>query len=279
MSADDHSGTSRPSRDDEAFDGPAYSREMWSRATAVGSTVALDGSRAEQAAGQIARLAAAVPAGERIGSKDELRKLCGVSVGTINEAIKLAQTRGVITSRPGPGGGLFACDPSPLSRMNGWFRAAADDDSAFAESVRIRDAIAPLLIDEVLRCYTLADQDALAERLDRVRRAEAAGSISDFVWTCWELHAYIADLGKGGLLNTLYLSIMDVGTTYLRAKLEVAARDDVDPAPLARVMEDLVEALARRDRDAAIDALRRTIPTVVLRSLRPSVDGVAEPSN
>ncbi|MFF0452779.1 hypothetical protein [Nocardia africana] len=33
------------------------------------------------------------------------------SVGTINEAIKLAQTRGIITSRPGPGGGLFACDP------------------------------------------------------------------------------------------------------------------------------------------------------------------------
>ncbi|AHH18568.1 putative transcriptional regulator [Nocardia nova SH22a] len=256
--------------DDAALEGPAYSREIWSRTTDVGSTVALGGSRAEQAAGQIARLAAAVPAGERIGSKDELRKLCGVSVGTINEAIKLAQTRGIITSRPGPGGGLFACDPSPLSRMNGWFRAAADDSSAFAESVQIRDAIAPLLIDEVLRCYTLADQDALAERLAQVHRAQESGTISDFVWAGWELHAYIADLGKGGLLNTLYLSIMDVGTTYLRAKLETAAPEDIDPTPMARVMEDLVDGLARRDRDAAIDALRRTVPTVVLRSFEPT---------
>ncbi|WP_328393333.1 FadR/GntR family transcriptional regulator [Nocardia sp. NBC_00416] len=249
----------------EDFEGPAYSRELWSRATDVGSTVTVGRSRAEQAAGQIARLAAAIPAGERIGSKDELRKLCGVSVGTINEAIKLAQTRGIITSRPGPGGGLFACDPSPLSRMNGWFRTAADQDSAFNEAVQIRDAIAPLLIEEVLRRITLADQDALAEHLEHVRRTRTSGTVSDFVWACWALHARLADMGKGVLLNTLYLSIMDVGTSYVRTELETTPPEDVDPSPLAEVMEDLVDALARRDNDAAIDALRRTVPTMILR--------------
>ena len=250
----------------EDHEGPALSRELWSRATDVGSTVALAGSRAEQAAGQIARIAAGVRAGERIGSKDELRKICGVSVGTINEAIKLAQTRGIITSRPGPGGGLFACDPSPLSRMNGWFRTAADDDSAFAESVQIRDAIAPLLIEEALHSIAPADHVALAQRLAEVRATRASGVVSDFIWACWELHAYLAELGKGVLLNTLYLSIMDVGTSYLRAKLETVAPDDIDLAPLADVMEDLVAALDNGEFDAAVDALRRTVPTAILRT-------------
>ena len=63
------------------------------------------------AANHIARLAAGVQAGERIGSKDDIHHACGVSVGTVNEAIKLAQERGIITSRPGPGGGIFACRP------------------------------------------------------------------------------------------------------------------------------------------------------------------------
>ncbi|WP_235747617.1 FadR/GntR family transcriptional regulator [Nocardia coffeae] len=279
MSAGDHTGGGEDAAMiDAASEGPAYSREIWSRAIDVGSTVALGGSRAEAAAGQIARLAAAVRAGERIGSKDDLRKLCGVSVGTINEAIKLAQTRGVITSRPGPGGGLFACDPSPLSRMNGWFRTAADDDSAFAESVQIRDAIAPLLIDEVLRCYTLADQEALAEHLARVHRAQESNVVSDYIWAAWDLHAYLADLGKGGLLNTLYLSIMDVGTTYLRAKLETVAVEDIDPTPMTRTMEDLVDGLARRDREAAVDALRRTVPTMVLSSSESVSDGTVDRS-
>jgi DNA-binding FadR family transcriptional regulator len=256
----------------EDFEGPAYSREMWRRPTTPQGRVSIGGSRAEQAAGQIARLAASAPAGERLGSKDDLRKICGFSVGTMNEAIKLAQARGVITSRPGPGGGIFACDPSPLSRMNGWFRAAAGDHAAFAEAVQIRDAIAPLLIEEALRRMTLTDQESLAERLWEVRRARNSGAVSDFVWACWELHAYLAGIGKGLLLDTLYLSIMDVGTSYLWAVLEATA-PDVHLDGFAQVMEDLVDALERRDADAAIDALRRTDPSMILRSSTESGTG------
>ncbi|MGY0499281.1 FadR/GntR family transcriptional regulator [Nocardia sp. FBN12] len=247
----------------EGFEGPASSRTMWHQPADTQGRVSIGGSRAEVAAGQISRLAATARAGERIGSKEDLRKLCGFSVGTMNEAIKLAQARGVITSRPGPGGGIFACDPSPLSRMNGWFRAAADDESAFAEAVQIRDAIAPLLVEEVLRQMTLADQQALEERLWEVRRARNSQAVSDFIWAGWALHEYIAGIGKRQLLDTLYLSIMDVGTSYLRAVLE-ATEPDVHLNGLAQVLEDLVDALNRCDTDAAVDALRRTDPTMIL---------------
>ncbi|MFF0452778.1 FCD domain-containing protein [Nocardia africana] len=103
--------------------------------------------------------------------------------------------------------------------MNGWFRTAADEDSAFTEAVQIRDTIAPLLIEEASRRITLADQAALAERLEKVRKTRESKAAFDFIWACWDLHAYFADIGKVGLLNTLYLSIMDVCTTYVSEKL------------------------------------------------------------
>src|ERR1700676_3694207 len=45
--------------------------------------------------------------GERIATKEALRERFGVAVATINEAVRLLETRGVIEARPGPGGGIF----------------------------------------------------------------------------------------------------------------------------------------------------------------------------
>ncbi|MFY9672109.1 MAG: hypothetical protein WAK44_29540, partial [Trebonia sp.] len=49
-------------------------------------------SRAEQAADHVAGLAAAAPPGTRLGTKEDVRARCGVSVGTFNEALRLLQT-------------------------------------------------------------------------------------------------------------------------------------------------------------------------------------------
>jgi DNA-binding FadR family transcriptional regulator len=40
-------------------------------------------------------------AGERLGTKDDLRKRFGVAVATVNEAVRLLETRGLIEARPG----------------------------------------------------------------------------------------------------------------------------------------------------------------------------------
>ncbi|HTQ22250.1 FadR/GntR family transcriptional regulator [Mycobacterium sp.] len=229
-------------------------------------TVSVGPSRAEMAANQIALLAAGVKTGDRIGSKDEIRQICGVSVGTFNEAIKLAQERGVITSRPGPGGGIFACDPSPLARMNVWFRSAAQDESAVAEAIQIRDAIAPVLVDEALAQITADDRRALAELMQELRCARDAHQVSEFVWAAWNVHARVASVGKNQLLDSLYLSIINVGTSHLHARLESGGEDmPIYLDDLAEITGDLVEALDRGDRAGAIEALRNTDPTMVLR--------------
>ncbi|WP_244882504.1 FadR/GntR family transcriptional regulator [Gordonia desulfuricans] len=253
--------------DSGAPDIPAYTPEMWRRPINLPGTVSIGLSRAEQAANQIARLAAGTPAGERIGSKDDIRQITRVSVGTVNEAIKLALERGVITSRPGPGGGIFAADPSPLSRMNGWFRSAAEDSSALAESIQIRDAIAPLVVTEALSMLTDDDVREMRTRVDHMRRTRDEHDISGFVWAAWHVHEHLASVGHSQLLNSLYLSIMDVGTSHLRAQLEaVDGRTPVYLDRLAEVVEQLVDALAAHDADAAVAALCRTDPTMILRA-------------
>ena len=259
----------------ESPDVPAYSPGTWRLAAGAldlpGSTTPGNVSRAEAAADRIALIAAGAGPGERIGSKDDIRKLCAVSVGTVNEAIKLALERGVISSRPGPGGGIFAKDPSPLSRMNGWFREAAADRSALTESIQIRDALAPLLVDEALARITADDQAALDRLMDVLRESRESRDVSEFVWAAWNVHEYFAGIGSNQLLNSLYLSIMDVGTSHLRARLNAIDTEN-GTAPMLHLdsmvgfCADLVTALGTHDASAAVDALRRTDPTIILRA-------------
>ncbi len=76
-------------------------------------------TRTELAAQRLAAIARSARPGDRLGSKAELRERCGVSVGTFNEAIRLVQSRSLVTIRPGPGGGLFAAEQSPTSIFHG----------------------------------------------------------------------------------------------------------------------------------------------------------------
>lgn len=257
---------------DASPDIPAYAPELWTRPVVLPGTQPPSGrSRAEQAAMKIAHAASGLAVGERLGSKDDVRALTGVSVGTVNEAIKLAQERGVITSRPGPGGGLFVADPTPLARMNGWFREAADDTESMAESIRIRDALAPLIIDAVLADMNDGHQVELDRLTERLRGTREAGDVVAFIQSAWDIHEYVAAIGRGRLLDSLYLAIMDVGTSHLRSLLRSADPADPGTTPLylgnlAQVVEELVDALRVRDAAAAIDALRRTDPTSILRA-------------
>jgi hypothetical protein len=162
--------------DETGFDAPALRPHEWRRSRPADVRPGPRLSRGESAAAQLIAIAEAAAPGDRLGSKEELRARCEVSVGTFNEAVRIAQSRGIISVRPGPGGGVFAATQSPMVRLGNSVLALDAEQTPVAEAVRIRDALDPLLIQDALWHASpagiaelreiLADMASAVQRLD-----------------------------------------------------------------------------------------------------------------
>jgi DNA-binding FadR family transcriptional regulator len=210
-------------------------------------------SRGESTAHRLITIANAASPGQRLGSKDELRVRCGVSVGTFNEAVRIAQSRGVVSVRPGPGGGVFAAAPSALVRLGNSVLALDDAQTSVAEAVRIRDALDPLLIEDALWHASPADIAEMRKIVAEMAGAVDRGDPTAFVHANWQLHARIAAVSPHPVLRSLYMSLLDQIETHTLDVLPVseqplpefiAARHSLHAA--------IVDALDARDQDLAL---------------------------
>ncbi|MCW2934921.1 MAG: FadR family transcriptional regulator [Actinomycetia bacterium] len=238
-------------------DAPALRPQDWRRQElpAAGRPAARL-SRAESAAAELIAVANAADPGDRLGSKEELRAGCQVSVGTFNEAIRIAQSRGVISVRPGPGGGVFAAAQSPMVRLGNSVLALDAAETTVAEAVRIRDALDPLLIEDALWHASPADIAELRELLAGMLLAVRRQDPIDFVHANWSLHARIAAISPHAVLRSLYSSLLDQIESHTLAVLPgsdqplgeyIASRHALHVA--------IIDALERRDRDAALSLI------------------------
>jgi DNA-binding FadR family transcriptional regulator len=231
-------------------------------------------TRTELAAARLAGVAEAAAPGDRLGSKDELRVLCGVSVGTFNEAVRLLQARGMVTLRPGPGGGLFAAEQSPMVRLGNSVLALDGDPSSVADAVRIRDALDPLMIEEALWHASPADIVPMRRQLARMQEAVHGEDPVAFIRANWGLHACIAAVSPNVMLRSLYTGLLDLIEAHTLSVLPV------NEQPLAEYIvqrhhlhEDLVNAIEDRDRGRALELIRQHNTSDVL---SPAPSGTAQ---
>jgi len=210
-------------------------------------------NRAELAADRIAAVVTASQPGARLGTKEELRSICGVSVGTFNEALRLLQARGLVSVRPGPGGGLFATAQSPMVRLGNSMLALDSEPTSVADAIRVRDALDPLLIEDALWHASPADIAAMREPLAEMAAADDDDDGTAFIHANWRLHARIAAVSPNALLRSLYSSLLDIIESHTLSVLPAGEQ------PLAQYMRerhrlhaDLVEALARHDGEEAM---------------------------
>jgi DNA-binding FadR family transcriptional regulator len=214
-------------------------------------------SRAETAADRMAALAADTAPGGRLGTKDELRGLCQVSVGTFNEALRLLQSRGLVTVRPGPGGGLFAAEQSPMVRLGNSVLALDAAQTDVAAAVRIRDALEPLLIEDALWHGSAADIAALRGELAPMGQAVQDQDPAAFVHANWRLHARIAAISPNTLLRSLYSSLLEIIESHTLAVLPGGEQPLQDYIRERHALHTaLVDALEQRDRSRAIELTR-----------------------
>ncbi|MEJ2870759.1 FCD domain-containing protein [Actinomycetospora sp. OC33-EN08] len=215
-------------------------------------------SRTERAAQRIAQLVRGIDPGARLGTKSELRELCGVSVGTFNEALRVAQARGLVAVRPGPGGGLFAAEQSPMVRLGNSVLAIDADASSVADAVRIRDALDPLLIADAAWHSSPADIARYRDQVTAMSDAVDALDADAFMRANWRLHELFAEVNPSTVLRPIYLGLIDMIKQHTLAVLPA------DSQPIAEVMSDryrihadLVDAIADRDNERVNDLIRQ----------------------
>lgn len=228
---------------DKSTDEPALRRDDWGQAGVL--------SRAEAAADLVAGFASRVPPGTHLGTKDELRARCGVSVGTFNETLRLLLTRGVVTVQRGPGGGLFAAEQTPMARLAHSVLALDSSQADVVQALRIRNALEPLLWQDALWHASPTDIRGLRRHLERMEKAVEAGDADAFTRANWRLHAGVADLTPNALLCSLYVALLEL---VERHALAVRPQPGV---PLGQHIHDrcrlhaaLIDTLDKRDEEA-----------------------------
>ncbi|MCW3009184.1 MAG: GntR family transcriptional regulator [Solirubrobacterales bacterium] len=179
--------------------------------------------------------------GERLGTKQDLRHRFGVAVATINEAVRLLEIRGLISARPGPGGGVFVADSSTRVAVNpmilgfNWHTATRDD------YLEVLQALEPLLFRDAARYRSGADARALEMAVDRLERS--TDDVEEYLRLSCSLRRRIAKVSRNAPLHSVYLTLID----FLEDGISEIASDGFDVASDLANTRELVEAIVRGD--------------------------------
>ena len=213
-------------------------------------------SRAELVARELEReIAEERDPGERLGTKEDLRKRFGVAVATVNEALRLLETRGLIEARPGPGGGVFASRPAVRVAFSHIVLGFRTGSTTYEECLEVRDALEPLIDSHAARYHRASDVRDMRRIVKQMERA-----VSDpaaFFKCNWALHRRIAQLCRNAPLRNMYISLID----FLELSVDSAEFAEFDGDGLLEVHQRLVDAIdggEGAELDAAIQAHQPT---------------------
>jgi DNA-binding FadR family transcriptional regulator len=189
--------------------------------------------------------------GERLGTKEDLRKRFGVAVATVNEAVRLLETRGMIEARPGPGGGVFVARPAARIAFSHLVLGFKSGSTSYEECLEVRDALEPLIDSHAARYHRVSD----IRELNRIVKSmdEAKDDPASFFKCNWALHRRIAALCRNSPLRSMYLALID----FLEYSIDHAEFARFDGDGMVAVHRDLVKAIDRGEGpelEAAIEA-------------------------
>jgi GntR family transcriptional regulator, transcriptional repressor for pyruvate dehydrogenase complex len=146
--------------------------------------------------------------GTFVGTRESLRQESGLAKSTINEAVRLLAERGLVTVRPGRGGGLFVAEKNTVVRLRRTLLTVPLGSSAVADVIEVRDALEPLVAAVAARHCTDEDAEVLRRYVELLRLAGRAGDDTAFLEANWSLHEAIATIGPNAYLRAVYLGAL-----------------------------------------------------------------------
>lgn len=180
--------------------------------------------------------------GQRIATKQELRERYGVAAATINEAVRLLETRGVVEARPGPGGGIFVARQAVRSAVRFAHMHTVlgfpTESTTYRDCLVVRDALEPLVCRDAAR--SCSDSDLATLRAVVALMERHVGDPAAYFKCNWELHRRIAALTANTPLRSIYLTL----TEGLESMLQHSDIDEFDGPRNVAIHRELVEAIA-----------------------------------
>jgi DNA-binding FadR family transcriptional regulator len=190
----------------------------------------------------------------RLGSKEELRQGFQVAHGTMNEAMRVLETRGLVELRRGPRGGVFVGAPSIFLRLSNVFLGFRKNAESVQHCLAVRDQLEVLTAveaakvaktrpEEVREMYRLYDK--MAETIDELQVM--------LKWN-WELHRCISHMGGNKILSGVYLTLLD----YIEQELDVVApvTSKARSQRILRMHREIIDAIAAGDVEKTAVAAR-----------------------
>ncbi len=181
--------------------------------------------------------------GDRLPTENSLCESLGISRNIIREALRYYRTLGIITSRPKIGATIQNLVPE--DPFKGYLPFIAADPEGLKEAAQMRMVLecgaAPLIIDKAS-----ADDVAELRRLVADMRADR-----DFLQAEIQFHTCLARAAGNRLINSMKSLTVDFFAENLLDNEKSADREQI-----AAEHEQIVEALAARDLDRLLAALR-----------------------
>lgn len=169
---------------------------------------------------------------------------------TMREALRLLETRGVLTVRPGPGGGPVVRKPRPADLESSLSLILQFANASLTDVLEARHALEPMMARLAADRISEEQLDVLAESVDRMR--EHASDHDIFLMENQRFHGTVADATGSVVLrifNETLKAIADgavVGVKYSTRRRQA----------VASAHERVLEALRSGDGVAAEDAMR-----------------------
>lgn len=180
-----------------------------------------------------------------------------VGRGTLRESLRFLELQGVITLKPGPGGGPTVEKPDATTLATALLLLLQFDNAPFSTIVEARQGLEPLMAR--LAAERMSDDDVtrLGDSVDRMRTS--VDDLDVFLATNKEFHEIIAWSSQNSLYGFLIDALVDIlDGTVLGVDYPPPRRQAILKAHAA-----ILEALQRHDGDASAEAMGRHIDEYV----------------
>lgn len=188
-------------------------------------------------------LEARLPVGAHLGRRAEFMERFEISPTIMNEALRILRDRGLVTVRPGTGGGVFVSSLPPqvrLGAMDLWFQTGKVHPlDLFEARIHLEDTLTSLAFHRADQ----RDTDAMQAALDNMQGADEA---KPYLEALLRLHRALVSAARVTVLDGMHQSIVGL----LQASLTKAVFIDGYEPMLQHsfdVHRDLVEAIRRQD--------------------------------